>query len=503
MNDWRAEFESWFSGGRFGSLIGEAVVPGSGPEIALIDPATETRAFAYADGGAEAAHAAIEAAKAGLAAWSGLGASARGRILWDIGARVRAHAESLATMEAAIAGKPIRDARVEVAKVAEMFEYYAGWADKLAGDVVPVPGSYLNYVRREPIGIVAQITPWNAPIFTAGWQIAPALAGGNAVILKPSELTPVTSVCLGILARAAGVPAGAINVLAGNGATTGVALVGNSAVGKIVFVGSPWTGRAIAAAAARNARPCLLELGGKSANIVFPDADLARASKGAQAAIFAGAGQSCTAGSRLIVHRSIHDQLVEMVSEGARRLCVGPPLEASTEVGPIANRPQFERIERMVGEGRAQGAQIACGGGRPEGKERGFFFAPTVLTRLAPSMDVVREEIFGPVLSVLAFEDEAEAVALANASEFDLAGAVWTRDVGRAHRVAARVRAGSFWINGYRTLSVMTPFGGMHGSGYGRSSGYDAMMEYTQAKSVWVETDDNAPQPFGYGPERT
>ena len=500
MTDWRRVLEAWFPDGRFGSLIDGTIVPGNGCAIELVDPASETVSFAYADGDAAAASAAIASATKGLSAWNAISASARGRILWSVGGLVRAESESLAILETAIAGKPLRDARVEVAKVAEMFEYYAGWADKIAGDVVPVPGTHLNYVRREPIGIVAQITPWNAPIFTAGWQVAPALAAGNAVVLKPSELTPVTSVCLGLLACRAGVPAGAISVLAGLGSTAGAALVGSPAVGKVVFVGSPRTGRAIAAAA-RNARPCLLELGGKSANIVFPDADLARASKGAQAAIFAGAGQSCTAGSRLIVHRSVHDRFVAMVADAAGRLRVGAPLDPDTEIGPIANRPQFEQIGRMVDAGRVEGAQIACGGGRPAGLSRGFYYAPTILTSARPDMSIVRDEIFGPVLSVLRFDDEDEAVAMANGGVFDLAGAVWTKDVGRAHRIAARVRAGSFWINGYRTLSVMTPFGGMHGSGYGRSSGYDAMLEYTQPKSVWVETDDNAPQPFGYAPE--
>jgi len=500
MSDWRRELDTWFPAG-FGSLIGDGIAAGQGGAVELVDPARETVSFAYADCGVQGADAAVAAAASGLRAWQALTASGRGRVLWAVGALVRARAESLATMEAAIAGKPIRDARVEVAKVAEMFEYYAGWADKIAGDVVPVPTTHLNYVRREPVGIVAQITPWNAPIFTAGWQIAPALAAGNAVVLKPSELTPVTSVCLGLLAREAGVPAGAVNVLAGLGATAGKAVVAHPAVGKIVFVGSPETGRAIAAAAARNARPCLLELGGKSANIVFPDADLARASKGAQAAIFAGAGQSCTAGSRLIVHRSVRDRLVESIAAAARRLRVGEPLDPATEIGPIANRPQFERVAAMVEDGRRTGATVVCGGGRAQGHARGFFYAPTVLAGLTPDMGVVRDEIFGPVLSVLEFDDEDEAVALANGGAFDLAGAVWTRDVARAHRMAAKVRAGSFWINGYRTLSVMTPFGGMHGSGYGRSSGSDAMLEYTQAKSVWVETDDTSPQPFGYAPE--
>jgi acyl-CoA reductase-like NAD-dependent aldehyde dehydrogenase len=422
-------------------------------------------------------------------------------MLWRLGRLTRERAEALARVESLLAGKPIRDCRVEVGKVAEMFEYYAGWADKLHGEVIPVPSGHLNYTLREPIGIVAQITPWNAPIFTAGWQLAPALAAGNAVVLKPSELTPVTSICLGLLAREVGMPDGVVNVLAGVGATAGAALVGDSRVSKTVFVGSPAAGRQIAEAAARNLRPCVLELGGKSANIVFDDADLGRASKGAQAAIFAAAGQSCTAGSRLLVHRRAHDQLVEMVADGAARLRLGPPLQEATEVGPIQNARQFARIGDLVNRGLSEGAVALTGGGpAPDAERGGYFYAPTVLTGVSNELSVVRAEIFGPVLCVIPFDEEEEAIALANDSPFDLAGAVWTRDVARAHRVAAAVRAGSFWVNGYRTLSVMSPFGGIHHSGHGRSSGTDGLREYTQSRSVWVETDDTAPQPFGCGP---
>jgi acyl-CoA reductase-like NAD-dependent aldehyde dehydrogenase len=483
---------------RFGSLIGGEVAQGAGAAVELVDPASGKPLLAYADCGAAGAAAAIDAAEAGLRAWQAITASARGRVLWRMGELVRQRAESLATMEAVSAGKPIRDAKVEVLKVAEMFDYYAGWADKLHGQVIPVPTSHLNYTRREALGVVAQITPWNAPIFTAGWQLAPALAAGNAVVLKPSELTPVTSVCLGLLLHEAGLPTGTVNVLAGHGQTAGTALVGDPRIAKTVFVGSPSTGRAIAETAARNLRPCLLELGGKSANIVFADADLTRAAKGAQAAVFAAAGQSCTAGSRLLVQRPVAERLMEMVAGGARRLKVGQPLDTATEVGPINNARQHARVAELVEGGRAAGAEVLTGGGRPEHLAEGFFYAPTVLAGVAPTMAVAREEIFGPVLSCLVFDTEEEAVALANDTPFDLAGAVWTNDVGRAHRVAAAVRAGSFWINGYRTLSVMSPFGGMHGSGYGRSSGSDGLLEYTQPKSVWVETDENAPQPFGY-----
>jgi acyl-CoA reductase-like NAD-dependent aldehyde dehydrogenase len=489
----------WFGRAeRFGSLIGGETVAGAGEEIALVDPASGKPLFAYADCGAAGARAALDAGERGFAVWQAVTASARGRVLWRAGELLRQRAESLAILEALIAGKPIRDCKAEVLKVAEMFDYYAGWADKLHGDTIPVPTTHLNYTRREALGVVAQITPWNAPIFTAGWQLAPALAAGNAVVLKPSELTPVTSVCLGLLLHEAGLPHGTANVIAGYGHTAGTALVGDPRTAKTVFVGSPATGRAIAETAAKTLRPCVLELGGKSANIVFADADLTRAAKGAQAACFAAAGQSCTAGSRLLIQRPVAERLLEIVARGAGRLTVGAPLEEATEVGPIQNARQHARIAELVRTGLDAGAEALSGGGRPPGLDAGYFYAPTVLGGVTPAMAVAHEEIFGPVLSCLVFDEEEEAVALANATPFDLAGAVWTRDVGRAHRVAAAVRAGSFWINGYRTLSVMSPFGGMHGSGYGRSSGYEGLLEYTQPKSVWVETDDAAAQPFGY-----
>ena len=490
---------AWFGAPeRFGSLVDGELLQGHGATVEIIDPASATPLLEYRDCAAPGTLDAVDAAERGFSAWQAVTASARGRVLWRMGELIRQRAESLAILEAVVAGKPIRDTRVEVLKVAEMFDYYAGWADKLHGDVIPVPTSHLNYTRREALGVVAQITPWNAPIFTAGWQLAPALAAGNAVVLKPSELTPVTSVCLGLLLHEAGLPNGAVNVLAGLGQTVGHTLVAESRIAKTIFVGSPETGRTIAETAARNLRPCLLELGGKSANIVFPDADLHRAAKGAQAACFAAAGQSCTAGSRLLVHRRVAEPLLDLVVGGAKRLKVGAPLDETTEVGPINNARQFERISKMVADGRSAGVQVLAGGGKPDGAGDGYFYAPTVLGGVTADMAVAREEIFGPVLSCLLFDDEEEALALANHSPFDLAGAVWTADVGRAHRVAARVRAGSFWINGYRTLSVMSPFGGMHGSGYGRSSGYEGLLEYTQPKSVWVETASDAPQPFGY-----
>lgn len=487
--------------GDIGSVIGSDVITGAGVDLLLTDPATGRPFATFKDAGASGADAAITSAADGFRAWQSITPSARGRIIWAIGAEVRRAADALAKLEAVTAGKPIRDARAEVGRVAEMFEYYAGWADKLHGEVIPVPTSHLNYTRREPLGVVVQITPWNAPIFTAGWQIAPAIAAGNAVVLKPSELTPLSSLALAKLALKAGAPSGLINVLAGDGRTAGARAVSHPDTRMIVFVGSKATGSAIARAAADNVVPCVLELGGKSANIVFADADIDRAILGAQAAIFSGAGQSCVAGSRLLVERRVHAQVVERLAGAASRIPVGAPLDDTTQIGPINNLRQWQQIQAMVSRaGAAGGGRVVTGGGRPATLEHtgGFYFAPTIVDGVAADAEIARDEVFGPVLTVMAFDDEADAVRLANVGSYGLAGAVWTRDGARGHRMAAAVRAGTFWINSYKSISVMSPFGGFRHSGHGRSSGLDALHQYTTPKSVWVETADNPLMPFGY-----
>jgi len=486
-------------GAELRSLIDGSLQKGDGKEITLVDPYTALPLTSYADAGESLANSACESAAKAQNLWQHkFNHHARGLVMIDISKAILEHAELLAQLESLVAGKPIRDCRVEVAKVAEMFSYYAGWTDKLHGEVIPVPSGHLNYTQREPLGVVFQITPWNAPIFTAGWQIAPAIATGNAVVIKPSELTPITTVALGLLAEKAGLPSGVINVLCGIGPTTGQAAIENEHVRKVIFVGSPTTGREVAINASRALKPVVLELGGKSANIVFSDATLKDACKGAQAAIFSAAGQSCVAGSRLLVQSCIFDEFQSMLTEGMSKLSLGDPLLDDTEIGPVCTLSQQTRIKRIINDAKSDGVDVISAN-TPDGQ--GFFIPPTVLSSIDISAAAAQQEIFGPVVSAIPFEDENHAIELANQSEFGLAGAVWTNSVGRGHRVAQAVRAGTFWINSYKAIHVSSPFGGSRSSGFGRSSGTDALMEYTAAKSIWVDTDLHTKIAFGYAPE--
>lgn len=479
-------------------------VQGCGESITLLDPATNLPLLHYRDAGQQLVDEAVQAATEAQRTWITMSASERGRRMQDAARGLEGHEDSLARLESLIAGKPVRDCRGEVGKVREMFEYYAGWCDKQHGEVIDVPTSHLNYVQRIPYGVVGQITPWNAPMFTCGWQLAPALAAGNAAVLKPSELTPLTSAMLAMLLERGGrLPMGLIGIVNGLGHTTGKALTSHSDIAKLVFVGSPETGRKIAEAGAHRLVPSVLELGGKSANIVFEDAAIDDAVGGAQAAIFAAAGQSCVAGSRLLLQESLMAEFPERLARAAQTIAVGLPDEESTRMGPLQNVAQFRRVHQLIAEAVAQGATLLTGGkppaDLPADAAEGYFLAPTVLTDVTPDMAIANEEVFGPVLVIMPFRDEADAVALANGTRFGLAGAVWSRDTGKALRVAHQLRAGTVWINSYKSISVMSPFGGFGNSGYGRSSGLDGLREYSVPRSVWVETAPNATAAMGYG----
>ena len=472
----------------------------SGRTYESVDPFTGGPWARVPDAGAADVDAAVAAARTALEGpWGQLTATQRGKLLHRLGELIARDAPKLAELETRDNGKLLREMAGQMAGLPEWYYYYAGLADKVEGSVIPADKSnYLVYTRHEPVGVVAAIVPWNSPLLLLTWKLAPALAAGCTIVVKPSDYTPVSTLAFAELAAEAGFPPGVINVVTGWGPEVGQSLSAHPGINKIAFTGSTAVGKLIAKAAAENLTRVTLELGGKSAQVVFPDADLDAAANGVIAGVFAATGQTCMAGSRVVAHRDVADALVERIVARAATIKIGNPLDADTEMGPMATGKQYATVLSHFESAQSDGATVACGG-KPVESLGGWFVEPTVLVDTTPQMRAVREEIFGPVVAVTTFGTEDEAVALANGTEFGLAGSVWTKDVHRAHRVAARLRAGTVWINAYRVVGPHVPFGGFGASGIGRENGVDAIREYTETKSVWVELTGATRDPFTLG----
>ncbi|GGK59093.1 aldehyde dehydrogenase [Streptomyces flaveus] len=472
---------------------GTWVEPASGEYFESTNPATLEVLYRAARGNAADIEKAVAAARKVFEdpRWRDLSQTRRGHLLRRLGDLIAENAEDLARMETQDNGKLLREMRGQLAALPEYYYYYAGLADKIHGDFIPTSDrQVLNYTAREPLGVVGAITPWNSPLTLTSSKLAPALCAGNTVVIKPSEYTSATVLKLAELALEAGFPSGAVNVVTGFGAEAGQALVDHRDLAKISFTGSTATGARIAAATASRFIGSTLELGGKSPNIVFEDANLPNAAMGVVAGIFAAAGQTCIAGSRVFAHRSVYDELLERVSERARTIRIGDPMDEKTELGPLAFEGQRDKVAGYVDLGRGEGARVLTGGRATDGGLGGWFYEPTVLVDVDNSMRVVREEIFGPVLAVMPFDTEEEVVRLANDTEYGLAAGVWTTNLARAHRMAARLDAGTVWVNTYRAMSPMSPRQGFKTSGVGVEHGTETILEYTRLKSVWINTSE-------------
>jgi len=458
------------------------------------DPGTGQAIARVAEGDSADVNLAVAAARRAFerGPWGKLTPSDRARMIWKLADLLESHRDELAELETLNNGRPLAAARFgDVPLSAEMFRYMAGWTTKITGETLQIstPGQYHTFTVREPIGVVGQIIPWNSPLLMAVWKLAPALAAGCTVVLKPAEQTPLTALRLGELIQEAGIPDGVVNIVTGFGPTAGAAIAAHPDVDKVVFTGSSEVGRAIVHAAAGNLKKVSLELGGKSPVIVFPDADLSRAIPGAAQAIFANTGQVCSAGSRLYAHKKVFDELVDGIWQEARKIRIGHGLAEGTELGPVISRAQLERVSDYIEQGRAAGAEVVAGGHRLGGQ--GYFIAPTILTGTRPDMSVVREEIFGPVLCAMSFDDDdLDRIAQeANDTIYGLAGSVWTRDIAVAHKMARRIRAGRIGVNVHGSIDAALPTGGFKQSGWGREKGHEGLNLYTELKSVIVSLD--------------
>ena len=474
----------------------------SGRTFDSIDPYTGQAWAQVPEAGAADVDRAVTAARAAFdeGPWPRLAGVERARIMRRLARLLEDRADELATIEVRDNGKLLREMAGQAALLPEFYDYFAGAADKIGGEVLDSSKTnFFVYQLSEPVGVVGAITAWNSPLMLLAYKLAPALAAGCTFVLKPSEHTSVSALRFAEIVAEAGVPDGVFNVVTGDGPTVGEPLVSHPGVDKVAFTGSVATGIRVAKAAAEHLTRVSLELGGKSPNIVFADADIEGAANGVVAGIFAACGQTCVAGSRLLVERSVHDELVERVVGRARQIVLGNPMDAATEMGPLAFAAQWDKVMGYIDVGSTEGAELATGGHRPERFGDGLFLEPTVFVGVDNTMRIAREEIFGPVLSVIPFEGEAEALTIANDSPFGLAAGVWTRDVQRVHRMVPRLQAGTVWINAYRTLNYDVPFGGYKMSGHGRENGLEGLRGYLHTKSVWIETSGATRDPFKLG----
>ncbi|EKS70308.1 MULTISPECIES: aldehyde dehydrogenase family protein [unclassified Caballeronia] len=470
----------------------------SGETLATLNPHDNTVIADIAMANHADIDRAVTAAKAAYPAWKNMAAADRGRLLLKLADAIEANADRLAQLESIDTGHPIRDTRfLDVPRTAATFRYFGGMADKFEGSVIPVDTGFLNYLTREPVGIVGQVVPWNFPLMFTSWKMAPALAAGNCVVMKPAELTPLSSLAIAELMAEVGFPKGVVNILPGLGHIAGQYIAEHPEISKVAFTGSTAVGRKVVQASSGNLKKVQLELGGKGANIVFADANIAAVVQGSAFGIFHNQGQACIAASRMIVHESVADEVLEKFVALTRSIKLGNPLDPKTEMGPLTSLQHRDRVLSYVDIAREQGGDVLTGGKAPDGEgfAKGCYVEPTIV-HAKPTDRVSQEEVFGPFMTVTTFRTDEEALAIANGTEYGLGAGLWTRDLQRAHQMAREIRSGMVWINCYKRVSPGSPFGGVGASGYGREMGFEVMREYTQAKSVWVNVDAKIPPYF-------